>query len=69
VSGRQSRFPGSDRQGRGRLVAALRHGPVVATDLPAVMGWPDDPERAARIAAGLVAEGLAVRHGDGLRLP
>ena len=28
VSGRQSRFEGSDRQGRGRLVDALRHGPV-----------------------------------------
>ena len=46
VSGGQSRFDGSDRQGRGRLVAALRHGPVSAARVPTVMGWPDDAERA-----------------------
>jgi A/G-specific adenine glycosylase len=57
---RQSRFEGSDRQGRGRLVDALRRGPVRHADLPATMGWPDDPERAERVAATLVADGLAV---------
>lgn len=67
---RQSRFEGSDRQGRGRLVAALRSGPVPDAALAATMGWPDDPGRAARVAATLVADGLAVRAGDGLwRLP
>jgi len=67
---RQSRFAGSDRQGRGRLVDALRDGPVAAHDLPHAMGWPDDPERAARVAATLIADGLAERLPDGaLALP
>jgi A/G-specific adenine glycosylase len=58
VSGGQSRFEGSDRQGRGRLVEALRHGAVGRVDLATVMGWPDDPARAERVAAALVADGL-----------
>lgn len=67
---KQSRFAGSDRQGRGRLVEALRKGPVRPSQVPASCGWPDDVERAGRIAAALVAEGL-VRRGPGgvLRLP
>ncbi|MEY2418405.1 MAG: A/G-specific adenine glycosylase [Actinomycetota bacterium] len=58
---RQSRFEGSDRQGRGRLVNALRAGPVSArpSDLAVTMGWPDDPERSLRVAMGVVADGLA----------
>jgi A/G-specific adenine glycosylase len=60
ISTPQSRFDGSDRQGRGRLVDALRAGPVPASELAAVMGWPDDPARAARVAAGVAADGLAV---------
>jgi A/G-specific adenine glycosylase len=59
VSTGQSRFDGSDRQGRGRLVDALRAGPVIAADLAAAMGWPTDPERAARVAATVVADHLA----------
>lgn len=68
---RQSRFEGSDRQGRGRLVDALRSGPVSNQpfDLARVMGWPDDPGRAVRVADGVVADGLAVRDEAGLRLP
>lgn len=67
---RQSRFEGSDRQGRGRLVDALRAGPVADVDLPAVMGWPTDRERAARVAATLVADGLATVDDEGTwRLP
>lgn len=69
VSGPQSRFDGSDRQGRGRLVEALRSAPVVIADLATATGWPDEPERAARVAAGLVADGLAVLDGDRYRLP
>jgi A/G-specific adenine glycosylase len=70
VSGRQARFAGSDRQGRGRLVDALRRGPVARGDLAAVMGWADDPARAAAVAATLVADGLAEpAPGGGLRLP
>lgn len=68
VSGGQSRFDGSDRQGRGRLVAALRLGPVADADLAAVMGWPHDPERADRVAAGLVADGLVERRDATLHL-
>jgi len=67
VSGGQSRFEGSDRQGRGRLVDALRQAPV--TDVAAATGWPDDPDRAARVADGLVADGLARRDGASLHLP
>lgn len=65
VSGGQSRFEGSDRQGRGRLVNALRRAPVPDAELAAVMGWPDDRARAVRVAATLVADGLAVRHEGG----
>ncbi len=68
VSGGQSRFDGSDRQGRGRLVAALRRGPVSACVMAAVMGWPDDPARAEQVAATVVADGLAQHHGDRLTL-
>lgn len=66
VSAGQSRFEGSDRQGRGRLVAALRTGGRVRSDALAVTaGWPDDPERALRVADGLVADGLASADGRG----
>ncbi len=61
---RQSRFEGSDRQGRGRLVQALREGPVPRRGLADAAGWPDQPDRAARVAAGLVTDGLA-RWGAG----
>jgi A/G-specific adenine glycosylase len=70
VGARQSRFEGSDRQGRGRLVHALRSGPVSPRQLRTVCGWPEDPERARRIADDLVAEGLARRaRGNVLVLP
>ena len=69
TSGRQSTFAGSDRQGRGRLVDALLRGPVPLERIAVVAGWPDDPARAARVAAGLVADGLAVRDPGALTLP
>jgi A/G-specific adenine glycosylase len=63
-------FIGSDRQGRGRLVAALRTGAVPAGDVAGAIGWPDDPDRAARVAEALIVEGLVVREPSGtLRLP
>jgi A/G-specific adenine glycosylase len=65
----QSKFEGSDRQGRGRLVDALRTGPVAAHDLSKVMGWPDDPDRAHRVAKTVIADGLAATDGTTLRLP
>ena len=71
ISGGQSTFAGSDRQGRGRLVDALRAGAVPAdpASLAATCRWPDDPERALRVADALIADGLAVRDGGLLRLP
>ena len=66
VTTRQSRFEGSDRQGRGRLVDALRNVAAIdAGDLPGVAGWPDDPERSRRVADGLVADGLALPGAEG----
>lgn len=70
VSTPQGPFDGSDRQGRGRLVDALRHGPLSAGQAIDSAGWPDDPERVARMVTGLVEDGLVVRGSDGvLRLP
>ena len=69
VSGRQAAFAGSDRQGRGHLVDALRRGPIALDGVPAAAGWPDDPARAHRVAATLVADGLAVELDGKLALP
>jgi A/G-specific adenine glycosylase len=69
VSGRQARFEGSDRQGRGRLMAALGQGPVQQRDLATAMGWPADPARAERVAATLVADGLVTRTARRYELP
>jgi A/G-specific adenine glycosylase len=55
----QTAFAGSDRQGRGRLINALRHGAVSRSALASACGWPDDATRAERITASLVAEGFA----------
>jgi len=65
----QSPFAGSDRQGRGRLVDALRLGPVPWADVAGAAGWPTEPDRAERVAGALVADGLAVLRGDRLHLP
>ena len=58
VSGRQAKFEGSDRQGRGRLLRAAAVGPVLLVDLADAMGWPDDTDRATRVAGALAAEGF-----------
>lgn len=65
----QSTFAGSDRQGRGRLVDALRRGPVAFARAADVAGWPGDPRRAQRVVEQLVADGLARLDGDVLSLP
>jgi A/G-specific adenine glycosylase len=64
----QSRFDGSDRQGRGRLLAALRRSSVPRAALAGASGWPDDETRAIRVAASLVAEGFCAWSGGRLRL-
>ena len=66
---KQSTFAGSDRQGRGRLVDALRLAPVATGDIPDATGWPADPARAQRVAETLAADGLAVEVDGALRLP
>ena len=38
---------------------ALRAGPLPAPEVAVACGWPDDRERADRIAAELVTEGFA----------
>jgi A/G-specific adenine glycosylase len=65
VSGRQARFEGSDRQLRGRLLRAATRGKLA--DITTSPGG--DPERVDRVLAGLVADGLLVRRGDGHQLP
>tara|TARA_B100000959_G_scaffold287355_1_gene371372 strand:+ start:1009 stop:1773 length:765 start_codon:yes stop_codon:yes gene_type:complete len=69
VSGTQSKFEGSDRQGRGKLVTALRKRSVKKSELAEIMGWPTDSERAERVAFTVVSDGLAVFEGDALSLP
>ncbi len=59
----QSTFAGSDRQGRGRLLDALRRGGVGKSSLAGACGWPGDPTRAERVAAAVVAEGFALWSG------
>ena len=69
VSAVQSRFEGSDRQGRGRLVEALRSGPQPLSAATALMGIDGDQQRAERILASLTADGLVIERGDTLQLP
>ena len=74
VSTGQSRFEGSFRQGRARLLDVLRSGTAVdPTQFTEACGWStrEDGDRDAhRAAETLVADGLAVRTEDGsLRLP
>jgi A/G-specific adenine glycosylase len=80
----QSPFAGSDRQGRGRLLARLtaagagvvdggeRRLPIAISpdDLASAAGWPHDRQRALTAAMSLVHDGLAAMAADGtLRLP
>jgi len=60
----QAPYPGSDRQCRGQLLAALRAatGGVPADMLAAA--WHDSAQRTRALAA-LVDDGLVIRRGDG----
>ncbi len=68
TSGRQSRFEGSDRQGRARLLHRLRAEPLRADAAAEAAGWGGDAERAERAVAGLVADGLVVEVDGVLQL-
>ena len=65
VSRTQSRFEGSERQARGRLMKALTAGSVRVSDAPRVMAHP----AALRLVAMLCAEGLVRNDDETLRLP
>lgn len=66
----QAPFHGSDRQGRGRLLAALRGSRtgVAGGELDVITGW-GDGDRTRRVADALVADGLAEWHAGRLRAP
>lgn len=65
---RRQAWAGTDRQARGRLMAALRdaYGPVPVAELHGV--WADAEQR-DRALAGLVADGLVETDGTVCRLP
>jgi len=67
VSRVQAPFEGSDRQARGRLLRAAAAGAVRRADGAAVMGV--TPERAERLVATLIDDGLLVADGERLQLP
>ncbi len=69
VSGRQSPFEGSDRQGRGRLMKAVARGSVREGAVAEVMGWRGQNDRAARVARSLVTDGLLVLESGRYRHP
>lgn len=66
--GRQSAFEGSHRQGRGRLVGALRARPLHLDEIAQAAGWPDEAARARAAAHSLVRDGIARWEGDVLTL-
>jgi hypothetical protein len=68
VSTPQAAFAGSDREVRGRLVAALRTGPVARATWAETTGCADDA-RVERLVHALVADGLATLDGEELHLP
>jgi A/G-specific adenine glycosylase len=61
VSRPQPRFEGSDRQARGRVLAALRERPRSAQQLLTCLDV--DADHVAALIAGLVADGLVTRRG------
>lgn len=67
VSTPQARFDGSDRQARGRLLAALGNGALPVADVAPVMERSEAV--AARLLAALVADGLVETSGGRVALP
>jgi A/G-specific adenine glycosylase len=67
VSARQARFEGSDRQARGRMMAAVNGHAVRRTDAARIMNC--DAERAERLITALVRDGLVSVDGDLVTLP
>jgi len=69
VSTKQSRFEGSDRQVRGRLVDELRRSPIDMNELARYGRAADSAADVKRIADTLISDGLAVCGGGWLMLP
>jgi A/G-specific adenine glycosylase len=67
VSRPQPRFQGSDRQARGRVLAALRERPRSVQHLVTCVD-DNDPQRSATLVAALIADGLIEKHGQRVRL-
>ena len=67
VSRPQSAFRGSDRQARGRVLAALRERPRTTQHLLTSLEGVDE-RRGAQLIAGLVADGLIEQRGRVVRL-
>lgn len=65
----QSRFDGSDRQARGRLMRELAERNVHRADVATAMMLGTDSARAARLLDSLVRDGLVVVDGGWCRLP
>lgn len=59
---------GTDRQARGRILAAVRASSVPIADAALREAWPD-PEQRDRCLASLLADRLLVRVRDGVALP
>lgn len=69
VSAPQSKFEGSDRQGRARLVAKLGQGPMPVSQARETLGFGNDSERVDRVLASLLSDGMVIAVGDSLSLP
>ncbi len=69
VSTKQSRFDGSDRQVRGRLVDELRRSPIDMERTRSIWPATDSAGDVKRIADTLISDGLAVCRGGWLMLP
>jgi A/G-specific adenine glycosylase len=67
VSKPQPRFEGSDRQARGRALRAVGDGSHRIVDVIEAMRVDDD--RAEKLIASLVSEGLLHRTGNTVTLP
>lgn len=69
----QPRFTGSDREARGRIMALVRGAdhPVTTDEALAAAVSPhhDDTDQPARALESLLADGLIMREGGGIRLP
>jgi A/G-specific adenine glycosylase len=65
---KQSKFAGSDRQVRGKIMAELRASDVPVTSDEIAMVWPDETQR-DRALASLLHDGLAIEVPGGYSLP